>query len=232
MAISVIIFDVDGLLFDSEKLHRKAWEQVFKRRQITLSEVDYAGGVGVSDEDFLVALRNSGRIPASLSVRKLVAEKIPVLVSLADKGARLQPGMRQFLHTLAKQYAFAAASNSDHPFIERLMKNAGIERMFSCVLTRKDVKRPKPAPDIYLLCARCLGVCPDQCCVVEDSPVGIRAAKSAGMLCAAISFTLPGKMLGEADIVLRNPSIMQFQRFLGSAGARQKESIHNRTKAG
>jgi HAD superfamily hydrolase (TIGR01509 family) len=220
MSIKAIIFDVDGVIFDSERIHVEAWHRVFGKRGITLDGKVYAAGVGVEDGKFLTALQKQGVIPSTLSPDALIAEKLPALLEIAEHGASFLPGMKKFLYALSKRYTLAAASNSYEDFVMRLIEKGGIGDLFACILTRKDAKNPKPAPDIYLLCAARLGVKPKECCVVEDSPVGIKAAKAAGMKCAAVPFTLPPKMLKEADIILRKPSVRRLDDFLNPAKRR------------
>jgi len=223
MSIKAIIFDVDGVIFDSEKIHVEAWHRVFGKRGITLGADVYAAGIGVEDRIFLMALQKKGTVPMALSTDVLIEEKVSALMDIAEHGAYFLPGMKRFLHALSKRYALGAASNSYTGLVMRMLEKGGVDSLFTCILTRENVKNPKPAPDIYLSCAARLGVEPDQCCVVEDSPVGIKAAKAAGMKCAAVPFTLPPEALGEADTILWKPSVRLLTEFLNSAGSARRK---------
>lgn len=212
MAVKGIIFDLDGVLFDSEKLHREAWKRVFEKRDIFL--IDDRGGVGRSDREFLEELKAKKAIPENLNFREIQDEKLAILVGLADKKVELFPGVQEMLSSFKNNYLLSVASNSDRKFVLKLLQNTDILSCFKAVLTINDIKNPKPAPDIYLLSAKRMGLKPEECFVIEDSTVGIEAAKNAGMKCIAISHTLPKEKLKEADLLLEQISVEEIERFI------------------
>jgi HAD superfamily hydrolase (TIGR01509 family) len=212
MSIKGIIFDVDGVIFDSEKLHREAWKEVFEKRNIFLT--DDRSGVGRSDKEFLKELKEKGTIPENINIKEIQEEKLAFLIELADKRVDFFPNVEELLISLKKNYLLCVASNSDRKFIVKILKNTNLLPYFESILTVNDVENPKPAPDIYLLAAERMGFKPKECIVIEDSAVGIEAAKNAGMKCVAISHTLPKDRLKKADLLLEQISVEKIERFI------------------
>ncbi len=201
MNIRAIICDGDGVLFDSEKVHVRAWEQVFEKIGIELSPRDYEVGIGNADREFLEILVERGKIPVRYSIEEILKEKFNILMSLSQE-VKLFPGVRETLHTLAREYTLALASNSRREFILKIVEEFSLRGYFEKIITKENVRQPKPSPEIYLLAARELGVNPAECVVIEDSVVGIEAAKKAGAVCFAVTHTLPASFLGKADAIL------------------------------
>ncbi|HOK79940.1 MAG TPA: HAD family phosphatase [bacterium] len=216
MAIKAVIFDLDGVIFDSEILHQIAWEQIFDGYGIKLEQKDYASGIGISDKDFLEKLKKDKKIPENISADTLIAEKRKKLLQLSKNGAKLMPGAAEFINVMSKDYVLAVASNSDINFIKNLLESSKLMTYFAVVLGYQDISNPKPAPDIYLKCAEKLRLLPEECAVIEDSPTGIRAAKNAGMTCIAITSLLPETMLSEADFIVKSFDIEGIRTSLNS----------------
>ncbi|HPC29915.1 MAG TPA: HAD family phosphatase, partial [bacterium] len=126
MPIKAIIFDVDGVIFDSEILHKIAWEEVFTKYNITLDEDDYFNGIGVSDRDFLERLRKEGKIPAFIDFEDLIAQKNTKILKVSKNNTRILPEIYEFISTLSGQYKIAVASNSSKEFITNLLETSGL----------------------------------------------------------------------------------------------------------
>lgn len=216
MSIKAVIFDVDGVIFDSEVLHKIAWEDVLSKYRIMLDENDYLEGIGISDKDFLEKLKKENKIPSDINTEILISQKIIKLLEISRNGVKPFPGISELIDTLSKKYLLAVASNSHKEFITNLLKNSGFSRFFSVVLGYQDISRPKPAPDIYIKCSKQLNVQCSSCCVVEDSPAGIRAAKNAGMHCIGISSIIERSLLSDADLIIDNVDINVIKTFLRS----------------
>ncbi len=216
MAIKAVIFDLDGVIFDSEILHQIAWEQIFAQYGIKLEQKDYASGIGISDKDFLKKLKTEGKIPDNINIESLIEEKREKLLELSKNGAKLMPGASEFIHAMRKYYVLAVASNSDIRFIRNLLEKSKLMPCFALVLGYQDIEKPKPAPDIYLKCAEKLKLLPVECVVIEDSPAGVRAAKNAGMTCIAITSLLPETALSEADFIVKTFDIERIRTSLNS----------------
>ncbi|MCM8824652.1 MAG: HAD family phosphatase [Candidatus Omnitrophica bacterium] len=210
MEIEAIIFDLDGVIFDSEILHKIAWEKVFATRGIFLDQQDYEKGIGISDRDFLKILAEQKKVPEEIDT--LISEKKRCLLEISYQ-AKLIDGIENFIKELHRDFKLAVASNSDRDFVLNLIENAQIKSFFSAIMGFQDISKPKPDPEIYLKCARALGVAANQCVVIEDSPAGIKAAKSAGMKCIAFSTNLEKDRLQEADLILEKPDVERVKRF-------------------
>lgn len=207
-----IIFDVDGVIFDSEKLHLQAWKKVFKKRNIFLT--DEKSGVGRSDREFLFELKAKKIIPYHLDILKIQEEKLSVLIELANEKVEIFPKTKELLVSLKKNYILSIASNSNKKFIMNILQSSNLIDFFASILTINDIKQPKPSPEIYLLSAQKMGLKPQECVAIEDSTFGIEAAKRAGMKCIAIAHTLPREKLQNADLLLEQICIEEIEQFI------------------
>lgn len=179
-----IIFDMDGVLTDTEPLHYEVWKQVFAERGLEIDYEHYKDCIG-STRLFLceLLLKHYGRDfrnDASLPVRFAELKE----QFLNEHGIPEIPGAAQAVKALHKKgYTLAVASSSPLRYIEFSMKELGIDSCFTLLFSGEQVKNPKPAPDTFLAAAEKLNVSPKDCIVIEDSANGSRAAHAAGMYC-------------------------------------------------
>lgn len=211
MAIEAIIFDLDGVIFDSEELHKIAWKMVFKRHNIKITEDDYVKGIGVSDIDFLKGLVQQKKIPDDID--GFLSEKRKTLLEMSSQ-AKTFDGITDFIKDVYSYYKLAVASNSDRNFVLKLLDSSKLTGFFSVILGFQDISKPKPDPEIYIRCAEKLNVKNSNCVVIEDSPAGIKAAKSAGMKCIGITTMLDEKALSQADFIVSKDNIKSIKNFL------------------
>lgn len=181
--ITSVIFDLDGLLADTEPLHCRAYQAALLEHGLHVSETDYAehwvrAGNGITD---WLALRG-----ANLDPHELRARKSQHYLELLGSSLRPMDGAVQLLNTLRGKMRIALASSSYRDAVEGVLAGLGVAHFFSVVVTGLDVARVKPAPDIFLKAAADLGVEPSECLVVEDAEKGIVAAHRAGMRCIAV----------------------------------------------
>lgn len=209
--IKAIIFDFDGVIFDSEMLHQKAWEKVFEKFEIAHSADDYLKGIGISDEDFLKQLLKEKKIFGDIN--DFLKEKREKLLELSTQAKPID-GIFQLIQQLHTNYMLAVASNSDKKFVMKLLEINKLVKFFSVILGYQDISRPKPDPEIYIKCARKLGVSNNECVVIEDSPAGIKAAKKAGMKCIALETTLDENNLMQADFVIKKHQINKIKELI------------------
>jgi len=197
-----LILDFDGLILDTESPIFEEWRATFRARghDLGLDVWQHAlGTFGTYDpcahlskltgEDFdHEALRQEVR------ARNMVrCEALPLLPGVAE---RVQEARASGLKT-------AVASSSTSAWVEGWLERHGIRPLFDTVCSRDHVARVKPAPDLFLLAATRLGVAPERCVVFEDSPNGIRAARTAGMCCVAIPNAVTCALpMEDADLVL------------------------------
>ena len=180
----VLLFDMDGVLLNSESLHFRIWTQIFAERGLAIDFDHYKGCIG-STVAHLMELIYQGygvdfRGDDSLRVRfaQLKEEYI------RTHGVPAVEGAVETIRALYTQgYRMAVASSSPQHYIELCTDTMGIGNCFELRFSGERVRRPKPAPDIFLAVAEELQVSPAQCVVIEDSFNGSRAAKAAGMVC-------------------------------------------------
>ena len=181
--ISTVIFDLDGLLADTELLHCQAYQMAFAEHGVDLDTGDYAEhwirqGKGIAD---WVDLRGLTFDPHALRMRK----SQHYLNSL-EASLRPMDGALELLESLHGKFRIALASSSYRDAIEGVLAGLGIASYFEVIVSGLDVAQVKPAPDIFLLAARVLRVDPTECLVFEDAEKGVIAAHRAGMRCIAV----------------------------------------------
>jgi beta-phosphoglucomutase family hydrolase len=184
--ISVVIFDMDGVIIDSEPMQLSAYNKVLEDYGVRLSEEDFIRWcVGHKGYDIVTFLRNYFNL--SESVENLLSAKNTAYLSLLRQNIHLMPGLLPLLDHLIKfGYRLAVASSSSVSDIEEVLAGLGIREKFQTVVSAEEVSKGKPAPDIFLETARRLDVTPDKCAVLEDSQSGVEAAALAGMYCIAV----------------------------------------------
>jgi HAD superfamily hydrolase (TIGR01509 family) len=196
-----VIFDLDGVLVDSEGLHVDAWKLLFGREGTTVSDAEYEHGVGMTDIAWIRWLFE--RRGKAVDATWWQDAKRAVYGDILKANVRAFPGVPKLVERLwAEGFRLGVASSSWRENIETVVEGLGLADRFEAFVGKEDVARHKPAPDAYLRAARRLGVSPGSCTVLEDSVLGVRAAKAAGMRCIAVPNSLPADRLAEADLVL------------------------------
>lgn len=197
-----VIFDMDGVIVDSEPHHEQAFLEVVR-------EIGYGGRAGVEFADYVgrsdqelwrdfVAIHRPPHSP-----EELLEMKRSRVLALIRRERPVFAGLPELVAKLADRYPLALASGSERPIVEEVLALQGLGRFFSAVVTDTEVPRGKPAPDIFLRAAELLGMPPERCCVVEDSKPGIAASLAAGMQVVAITNTHPAVELEHATHVVR-----------------------------
>jgi len=181
--ISTVIFDLDGLLADTELLHCQAYQMAFAEHGVDLSAGDYAEhwirlGRGIVD---WTALQGFTFDPHALRRRKSQH-----YFALLQSSLRPMNGALELLDRLHGRFRLALASSSYRDAVDGVLAGLGIAAYFEVIVSGLDVARVKPAPDIFLLAARMMGVDPAECLVLEDAEKGVIAAHRAGMRCVAV----------------------------------------------
>lgn len=213
--ITTIIFDMDGVLFNSEPLHYEIWKKIFAEEGLEIDFEHYKGCIGSTVKRlFELILEGYGRDfsgDASLPVR-YHEEKSRYL---AEHGISVIPWVPETLASLKEHgYRLAIASSSAQSYIELCTKKAGIDGYFDVLFSAERVPHPKPAPDVFLAAAQHMQVSPQECLVVEDSENGSRAAKAAGMYCMGF-FNLDS---GNQDLSAADQIFDSFEYFIEKAG--------------
>jgi HAD superfamily hydrolase (TIGR01509 family) len=184
-AIEAVIFDMDGVLIDSEPIHFDA-----TRALLADHGVDYAPGLdenfyGCTDREVFRALR--ARYALDVGEEALAATWVGRVVSLLAGPLVPMAGVPAVLHELRRSgLRLALASSSAPAIITATLAGLGVSDAFECTVSGQEVGRGKPAPDIFLETARRLGLDREACLVVEDSQNGLEAAVAAGIRCVAV----------------------------------------------
>ncbi len=184
---NAVIFDNDGVLVDSEPLHRIAWEQTFGPRGVVVSEEDYEWSIGRRDLFFAERMVDKfGMSETPLAVRD---EKHDHLRELLVTESRAFEGGPQLVRRLGGMYTLGIASSAMRVEIRIVLDCLGLDGLFDVIVTNEAVDRHKPDPLPYSLCAGRMGVEPAHCVVFEDSVTGVASAKAAGMRVIAFTST-------------------------------------------
>ena len=181
--ISTVIFDLDGLLADTEPLHCRAYQMAFAERGVGLNANEYAehwvrNGKGIVD---WVESRGLTVDPHGLRARK--SEHY---LTLLESSLRPMEGALELLDALKGTRRMALASSSYRDAIDGVLAGLQIAPYFEAIVSGLDVANVKPSPDIFLKAARDLAVDPSECLVLEDAEKGVIAAHRAGMRCVAV----------------------------------------------
>lgn len=180
-----IIFDMDGLLVDSEPVWALAEGALLNERGKQWDIEIQRPLIGMRMRDFLVGIRSGYGL--SDTVDELVAELISRMTKLVPTQVVPRPGAPELLdYLLARGIPCAIASSSPMPIIDAVVTSQGWDRFFQTHVCGDDVTHGKPAPDIYLEAARRIGIAPEACLALEDSPNGSRSAVAAGMVTIAV----------------------------------------------
>ena len=199
-----VIFDLDGVLADSEALHLKAWQVCLQSRGVEAADLSLDPWVGVADTE--IVLEVIARFGLSVQAPVLLEEKRQTFGELVRRQIKPFPGLEAGLRALAKRLPLAVATSSHRREARIMLSTLGILDPFQVIVAGDEVERRKPAPDGYLLAATRLGMDPGVCLAVEDSPGGIRAARSAGMAVFAVGTSFSDDRLAEADRVFASPA--------------------------
>jgi beta-phosphoglucomutase-like phosphatase (HAD superfamily) len=206
--IEAVVFDMDGVLVDSEPIWREVEGKIFAGVGIEVTDRDLLETMGVRVGD--VVDRWHRRSPWDEPSREEVARSIVdgVAEAIQREGAINDESIRAIDYVDGLGLRLALASSSPMRLIRSVLSLGGLADRFEVVLSAEDEERGKPDPAVYLSAARELGVSPDRCLAVEDSINGVRSAKEAGFVCVAVP--VPGVTDGfeGADLVLG--SIVEF----------------------
>ena len=192
MKQTAIIFDMDGLMVDTEPLSRRAWEQVIAPFGAVLDDVVYGRMIGRRSPEAGQILLDAIDIP--LSVEELVGRKTAVFDQVLAQGVPIMPGLMELHDEIARLgLPWAVATSSPRHHAQLILTQLGLLNRCGAIAGGDEVAHGKPAPDIYLLAAERLDVSPQQCLALEDSAPGCQSAAAAGMTVTAVSTSLdPG----------------------------------------
>jgi HAD superfamily hydrolase (TIGR01509 family) len=199
----LIIFDMDGVLIDSEPLYRKVNTKLFRELGVEMQNEEYNGYIGIAADKMWKSIKKNHKLKQP--VKKLMElEKEKKHDALKGKKLRSMPGVKALLNKLMKNgLKMCVASSSAEKNIKLILTKTGLKDYFDKVSSGEGIKNGKPAPDIFLKAAGRMK--PEDCFVIEDSANGVFAAKRAGMKCIGIKDPDSGNQdLSKADITVND----------------------------
>jgi len=180
-----VVFDMDGLLLDTEVLWQRAEEELFAAHDAVFSHADKMRVIGTSFEFTARYFAERLGQPPERG-EQLVDEMIDMMHAALQRDVDGRPGALELVARLRGRVPLGLASNSPRRLVDAALRAAGMTDAFDAIVTSDDVARSKPAPDIYLEACRRLGVSPADTLALEDSSSGVAAAKAAGLACIAV----------------------------------------------
>ena len=198
-----MIFDLDGVIMDSEQLWDQARRETVEEHQGIWPEGATQAMQGMSSKEWAAYLRDRARI--DLSTDEIVAGVLQKLLASYRGGLPLIPGAVKAVQRISQTWPLGLASSSNREVIDTVLELSGLVDRFAATVSSEEVPRGKPSPDVYVEAARRLGVPPSKCCAVEDSANGIRSASTASTCVVAVPnshYPPDGQALARADLVL------------------------------
>ncbi len=186
--IRAVVFDLDGLMFNTEELYEEVGSQILKRRGKAFSQDLLDQMMGRPSQSALQIMIDWHQLDAS--VADLVAETDALFPAVLDARLRPMNGLMELLDSLeTHNIPKAIATSSRRTFVDNVLPRYDLQDRFAFTLTSEDVRQGKPHPEVYLLACRRIGHAPGQVMVLEDSEIGSRAAVAAG----AVTVAVPGE---------------------------------------
>jgi HAD superfamily hydrolase (TIGR01509 family) len=201
--IEAVVFDLDGVLIDSEQVWDAAREQLVRERGGRWHEGAQRDMMGMSSTEWSRYMHDE--LGLAEPPDEINDEVVRRMSDLYREHLPMLAGAREAVERLAARWPLGLASSSNRPIIELVLELAGLTNFLPVTVSSEEVGRGKPAPDVYLEAARRLGVAAERCAAVEDSHNGIRSAHAAGMCVIAIpnrAFPPDGEAIALADRVL------------------------------
>lgn len=183
--IKAVIFDMDGVMIDSEPLWEKTEKIIMARKGLVYTPVYREKIVGLGQKDSAKLLKDTFSLDDE--IEDIINTRISILLDIYDKELELVYGLINLLNLLSeKPVGVALASSSPKRVIDFVLGKFGLNSYFEPVVSGDFVENGKPHPEIYLHTAELLSLKPGECVVIEDSINGVRSSKSAGMYCVAV----------------------------------------------
>lgn len=199
--IKAVIFDMDGVLTDSEPLINMAAIKMFEELGVNVKPEDFHPFIGTGEERYIGGVAE--KYGLSLNLQAAKKRTYEIYLQLVPNHLNAFPGAVELVKDCRRcGLKTALASSADIIKIKANMDKIGLPlEEWDCVVSAEDVTRRKPAPDIFLKAAEKMKLTPAECLVIEDAVNGIQAAKAAGMPCIAVAHTFPKEKLKEADVI-------------------------------
>lgn len=205
--LKAVIFDMDGVIIDSESIHREVEKKIFNSLGVNISDEEHDTYVGMTSMGMWREIKSRHNLKESSSVEELTKMSVENYIKFIQGNKSIEPieGVVELIDDLHKNnIKLAIASSAVRKSIETVVCMFRLEKYFNIRISGEDIKRGKPEPDIFLMAAERLGVQPEDCIVVEDSKNGVHAAKKAGMKCIGFRNQSSGDQdLSSADMIIK-----------------------------
>ena len=199
--IKAVIFDMDGVIIDSERVHFAAYRKLLEKNGKRITEEQYKPWFGIQPR---VTIRNFLGVEDEAKLKEMALEKDQYFREFARKELEPMDGALESLRKIKSYgYKVALATAATWGNTELILDKLFLHDFFDAVVTAADTKKGKPDPEVFIKAAEKLGVIPENCIVVEDSKHGIEAARNAGMKCIAVATTNKPDELTMADKVVK-----------------------------
>ncbi len=205
--IQAVVFDMDGTIFATEALYFAAWQHAMEVLGLSMPSHVYNSLVGLHFDDCRVILKEY--IPCAQTMDRLCdLSDIHFVKAISSGDIPLKEGIHDLLDYLEERgLPCAVATNTEKSRAQLKLKSSGLFDRFKAVIGGNCVTHPKPAPDIFLRAAEALGISPEACLALEDSPVGVTAAYQAGMTVFMIPDMVPASDEARAQATAVYPSL-------------------------
>jgi beta-phosphoglucomutase len=202
--IKGVLFDMDGVLVDSEPFICKAAMMMFKELGLIVQPEDFNPFVGMGENRYIGGVAEKYGI--RVDIEQVKARTYSIYGEIVAGMLEPLAGTHEFIARCRKKgFRLALATSADRVKMEVNLKEIGLENStFDAIVTGLDVVNKKPHPDIYIKAAELIGLSPAECLVVEDAVSGIRAGKAAGAKCLGITSSFDSKLLSRADWTCRS----------------------------
>ncbi len=211
--IKAVIFDLDGVLVDSEKFQYKAFCILFKNYKLKFGKnnFNWVGKTSIRNIEHILKKNKS-----KLNSQKLAKERERIYFRFIKNKLKLGKGVKTALKFLKdKGIKTGLASQSKKGHIYYVLSLLGLKNYFDIIVSSEEVKHAKPSPDIYLKACQKLNILPKETIAIEDSPIGVKSAMSAGLVCLALSTKYYNKKeLKNAHFIIKNVALLEIKKFL------------------
>jgi beta-phosphoglucomutase len=216
--IQAIFFDFNGVIINDERIHLKAYREVLLGEDVALTDEDYFASLGMDDAAFVrAAYARAGRSLTDEKMRALINREHELHREMIKNDLPVLAGVITLIKAASRHYQLGIVSMAERREIDHVLKLAGLEGLFSVIVSAEPGLKHKPAPDCYqraleLLnerrrAARELPLLPHECLVIEDAPPGIQAARDAGMRTIGVTTTVSESQLRDAQAEIVTPNL-------------------------
>ena len=212
--IKAVIFDLDGVIVESEDAHIQAEKQTLRKYRVNISTEELHKFTGTTAKAFFTEIIGKNKL--NTTFEEINNQKEEILLKLLGQDAEPTHGVLNLIQKLRQRgIKLAIASSSTRRLVDYVLKKMNITRLFDCVVVAEDVEFSKPDPEIFLKAAKKLAISPSHCLVIEDAKLGVEAAKRAGMKCIGFRNPHSGNQdLSKADIITDDFSRMDIEKIL------------------